>query len=65
MCMVAGQAKSYCQPFTSRKFRGVILINSLNIRHIFRIPAVRLLDTLLWERLASAWIQCISWWSFL
>ena len=31
----------------NRKFLGAVLNNSLNVRHILRIPAVRPLDTLL------------------
>ena len=38
MGMAAGQAKSYCRPLTSRKFRGATLNNSLNVRHIFGFP---------------------------
>ena len=34
-----------------RKFLGIILNNSLNVRPILRIPAVRPLDTPLWEGL--------------
>ena len=36
-------------PIIDRKFLGIILANSLNVRHIFRNPVVRLLDTLLWK----------------
>ena len=35
------------RPF-NRKFLWVLLNNSLNVRHILLVPAVRLLDTLLW-----------------
>ena len=41
-------------PAANREFLGVILNDSLNLRHILWIPAVRLLDTLLWEG-ATAW----------
>ena len=34
-----------------RKFLGIILNNSLNVRHILWIPAVRPLDTAGWEGL--------------